>query len=82
MKTPNRDLLVLMKDEGLDKDAMENELEQLNQLLLYFETMDNFCMAHEVFDMNKYRIIHQAPVIQKIINQPELKPFVFICNKN
>lgn len=82
MKTPNRDLLVLMKDEGLDKDAMENELEQLNQLLLYFETMDNFCTAHEVFDMNKYRIIHLPHIIQKIINQPELKPFVFICNKN
>lgn len=82
MKTPNRDLLVLMKDECLDKDAMENELEQLNQLLLYFETMDNFCMAHEVFDMNKYRIIHQPHIIQKLINQSELKPFVFICNKN
>lgn len=82
MKTPNRDLLVLMKDEGLDKDAMENELEQLNQLLVFFETMDNFCMAHEIFDLNKYKIIHQPHVIQKVINQPELKPFVFICNKN
>ena len=82
MKTPNRDLLVLMKDEGLDKDAMENELEQLNQLLLYFETMDNFCLAHEVFDLNKYKIIRQPATIQKLINQPELKSFVFICNKN
>ncbi|MDF2186889.1 hypothetical protein [Paraflavitalea sp. CAU 1676] len=82
MKTPNRDLLVLMKDEGLDKDAMENELEQLNQLLLYFETMDNFCMAHEVFDLNKYKIIRKPATIQKLINQPELKSFVFICNKN
>jgi len=82
MKTPNRDLLVLMKDEGLDKDAMENELEQLNQLLLYFETMDNFCLAHEVFDLNRYKIIRQSATIQKLINQPELKSFVFICNKN
>jgi hypothetical protein len=82
MKTPNRDLLVLMKDECLDEDAMENELEQLNRLLFYFETMDNFCLAHEVFDMNKYKIIHQPQVILKIINQPEVKPFVFVCNKN
>lgn len=82
MKMPNRDLLVLMKDEGLDKDAMENELEQLNQLLLFFETMDNICMAHEIFDLNKYKIIHRPHVIQKVINQPEVKPFVFIFNKN
>lgn len=82
MKTPNRDLLVLMKDEGLDKDAMENELAQLNQLLVYFETMDNFCAAHEVFDLNKYKIIRKADRIQRIIDQPELRSFVFISNKN
>lgn len=82
MKMPNRDLLVLMKDEGLDKEAMEHELAQLNQLLVYFETMDNFCTAHEVFDLNRYKIIRQADRIQKIINEPELRSFVFICNKN
>ncbi len=60
MKTPNRDLLVLVKDDRLDKDAIEFELEQLNQLLFVFETVDNFCVAHEVFDMNKYKIIHNA----------------------
>jgi len=82
MKTTNRDLLVLVKDEFLNQDAIENELEQLNRLLVSFETPDNFCAAHEVFDMNRYKIIYKAPVIQKIINQREVKPFVFICNKN
>ena len=81
MKTPNRDLLVLVKDDHLDKDAIEFELEQLNQLLFVFETVDNFCVAHEVFDLNKYKIIYNARTIRQIMNQKELKPFVFISNK-
>ena len=74
MKTPNRDLLVLVKDAQLDKDAIEFELEQLNQLLYVFETVDNFCVAHEVFDLNKYKIIHNAKTIRETMN--------FISNKN
>lgn len=82
MKTPNRDLLVLVKDESFDKKTMENELEQLNRLLIRFETIENICLAHEVFDMNRYRIIHKARKVQKLIHHKEIKPFVFICNKN
>lgn len=82
MKTPNRDLLVLVKDDHLDKDAIEFELEQLNQLLFVFETVDNFCVAHEVFDFNKYKVIHNARTIRQLLKQKELKPFVFISNKN
>ncbi len=82
MKTPNRDLLVLVKDDHLDKEAIEFELEQLNQLLFVFETADNFCIAHEVFDLNKYKTIHNAKTIKQIMKQKELKAFVFISNKN
>jgi len=82
MKTPNRDLLVLVKDNHLDKEAIEFELEQLNQLLFVFETIDNLCLAHEVFDMNKYKIVCNCRVVKQILNQKELKPFVFISNKN
>lgn len=82
MKTPNRDLLVLVKDEHYTREAMECALEQLNKLLLNFETTENICSAHEVFDMNKYRIIHKPALLQKIMNETEIKPFVFICNKN
>ena len=82
MKTPNRDLLVLVKDNHLDKDAIEFELEQLNQLLFVFETIDNLCLAHEVFDLNKYKIVHNPRTIKQLMNQKDLKPFVFISNKN
>jgi len=82
MKTPNRDLLVLVKDDHLNKESIEFELEQLNQLLLQFETMDNLCSAHEVIDMNKYRICNDSKVIRQVISQRVLKSFLFLCNKN
>ena len=82
MKIPNRDLLVLVKDEHYSREAMESELEQLNRLLLNFETPENICTAHEVFDMNRYKVIRKMSQLQKIIDQPEVKSFVFICNKN
>jgi hypothetical protein len=82
MKTPNRDLLVLVKDEFMNERFMEQELEQLNDLLFDYETIDNFCVSHEVFDMNKYKILTDANAIQQIVRQKELKAFQFICNKN
>jgi hypothetical protein len=82
MKNSNRDLLVLVKDAFSNKEAIQHELNQLNRLLAKFETLESFCMAHEVFDMQKYRILSGKSQLQKIIEKEELKPFVFICNKN
>lgn len=82
MKTPNRDLLVLVKDEHYTREAMESELEQLNRLLLNFETTENICSAHEVYDLNRYKIIQKPALLQRIMNDTEIKPFVFICNRN
>ena len=82
MKTPDRDLLVLMKDEFVTEQFMACELEKLNDLLYQYETLETFCIAHEVFDINKYKIIRKSQAMQQIIRQKELKPFQFICNKN
>ena len=82
MKTPNRDLLVLVKDEFANEQFMEQELEQLNDLLFHYETMEIICEAHEVFDLNKYKIIRKTKVLQQIIRKAQLKPFQFIFNKN
>lgn len=82
MKAPDRDLLVLMKDEFATEKFMEKELEQLNNLLFLYETMDNFCTAHEIFDVNKFRIVRKHKLIQRIARHQELKPFQFLCNKN
>jgi hypothetical protein len=82
MKNANRDLLVLVKDAYPNKEAIQHELRQLNQLLAQFETLESFCTAHEVFDIQKYRVLTSKSQLQKIIEKEELKPFVFICNKN
>lgn len=78
----NRDLLVLIKDEFKNEQAIENELEQLNELLHTTETMANYCMVYEVVDLNKYKIFHQPKKIIQVLNQKKLQPFQFICNKN
>ncbi|MBC7827106.1 MAG: hypothetical protein H7122_05130 [Chitinophagaceae bacterium] len=82
MKTPNRDLLVLVKNDHLNEKAIELELEKLNQLLFNFETIDNLCAAHEVFDLNVYKIHNNAKLLKKVISKKHLKPFEFLFNKN
>jgi hypothetical protein len=82
MKASDRDLLVLVKGEFMNDQFMEEELEQLNNLLFHYETVENFCIAHEVYDVNKCKIVTAAKRIQKILKQKQVKPFQFICNKN
>lgn len=82
MKTPNRDLLVLVKDDLSNKLSIENEIEQLNEILFRTETIENFCIASEVFDMNRFRIIESHKELARVFSQRTLKPFQFICNMN
>jgi hypothetical protein len=82
MKNANRDLLVLVKDAFSTQEEIQHELQQLNTLLLQYETIDSFCIAHEVFDMQKYRRVTNKTQLEKIIEKETLKPFIFLCNKN
>ncbi len=81
MKTPDRDLLVLMRDEFATEQFMAHELEKLNNLLYRYETPENFCVAHEVFDLNHYKILSGARQIQRVVRKQELKPFQFLFKK-
>ena len=82
MKMPNRDLLVLVKDEFLGAGSMETELERINKLLMSFETVENLCKALDVFDMNRYKMLRKINAIRRVVEQKQLKAFVFIINKN
>jgi hypothetical protein len=82
MKTTNRDLLVLVKDEAMDQFQIELELEKLNSLLFQLETVDSFCTAHEIFDIRKHKVVARRMKVIQMIHKPALKPFQFICNKN
>ena len=82
MKTPTRDLLVLVRNDHMNEKAIEMELEKLNQLLFNYETIQNLCVAHEVFDLNVYKIHNSFKLLKKVITKKHLKAFEFLFNKN
>lgn len=81
MKTSNRDLLVLTKTAITNKKEMDSEVEKLHDLLFHIESIDNFCIANEIIDVDAYKIISNPTKIQKLIGK-KLKPFQFVSNKN
>ena len=80
MKMPNRDLLVLLKSEFMSKKAIEQEVENLNDMLRVKESDDQFCIAHEL--VNRNHITSNPRTILKAIRYSELKQFRFLINKN
>lgn len=81
MKLSNRDLLVMSKNASATKVEIDREVENLHQLLFKAESMENFCVANEIIDINRYKIISKAGSIQKILKK-KLKAFQFVNNKN
>ncbi|HQW92692.1 MAG TPA: hypothetical protein PKY28_06300 [Ferruginibacter sp.] len=82
MNKSNRDLLVLFNQEIMTPQAIEHEVELLHQLLYSIERLENIVIAHEIIDLNKYRIIKKQGHLRKIFRLRELKPFVFLNCKN
>ncbi len=77
----NRDLLVLFKEES-NPQAIEHEVELLHELLFYVEKIDNLVVAHEVVNLNKYKIFTDRKTITETLKLKDLKSFVFLNNKN
>lgn len=82
MNNINRDLLVMFNQELMSPQAIEQQVELLHELLFNVERMDNLAIAHEVIDLNKYKVINKYPVIKDTIRMQELKSFVFLNCKN
>jgi hypothetical protein len=80
MKTPNRDLLVLLKNEFASQRAIEHEVECLNYILIKAESPEQFCIAHEL--VKRSYITSKPKKILQAIRFAELKPFQFLINKN
>jgi hypothetical protein len=80
MKIPNRDLLVLLRNEFASQQAIEQEVEYLNHILIQAESLERFCIAHELVERN--RITDKPKKILRAIRFIELKPFCFLVNKN
>lgn len=82
MNNSNRDLLVLFNQGLMTPQSIEHEVELLHQMLYTIERIDNLVIAHEIIDLNRYRIIRKPFQLKKLIRQKELKPFVFLNCKN
>ncbi len=82
MNKSNRDLLVLFKQELMTPQAIEHEIGWLHELLFNVERLDNFVSAHELIDLNKYKILNDSFEIKRIIRSKKEKPFVFLNNVN
>jgi hypothetical protein len=82
MNNSNRDLLVLFNQELMTPQAIEHEVEMLHEILYSVEGLDNIVTAHEVIDVNKYKIFSNPLQLRSIFRQRELKPFVFLNCKN
>ena len=80
MRTPNRDLLVLLKNEFASQRSIEHEVECINHILVRAESMEQFCLSHELVDRN--HITSKPKAILRAIRFAELKPFRFLINKN
>jgi hypothetical protein len=78
----NRDLLVLFKEELMSPQAIEHEVELLHELLYDVEKIENLITSHEVINLNNYKIQHNPNIIRNTILKKELKPFIFLSNKN
>lgn len=82
MNRMNRDLLVLFNQELLSPQAIEHEVELLHELLHSVERLDNLVVAHEILDLNKYKVVNKKMVVRNTIREQKLKPFVFLNCKN
>jgi hypothetical protein len=80
MKMPTRDLLVLLKNEFMSQQAIDHEVECLNDILRTAESDEQFCIAHEL--VNRNSITSSSRKILKEIRRIELRPFRFLINKN
>jgi hypothetical protein len=80
MRIPTRDLLVLLKNQFSSQDAIEQEVESINEMLVQAESPEQFCMAHEL--VIRDRITSKPKKILRAVRYTELKPFRFLINKN
>ena len=62
--------------------AIEHEVELLHELLYKVECIDNLIIAHEVMDLNKYKVIKDSFRLRTFFRQRTLKPFEFLNCKN
>ncbi len=79
----NRDLLVMFKENMMSQQDLDRHVTRLHEILFNTERLDNFVKAHEILDLNRYKIVNNNVEIKKMLRQGrDRKPFIFFSNKN
>ena len=73
---------MLFKEKLMNPQAIEHEVEMLHELLYAVEQIENLVTAYEVINLNSYKIQSQYNIIRNTIRRKELRPFIFLNNKN
>jgi hypothetical protein len=81
-KNQQRDLLVLINNEYHSQHAINHQVEWLHDVLFHVEAIDNFCIAHELINVNRHKIVSSPQKIKKEILRKKETAFVFLNNKN
>lgn len=82
MHERNRDVLVLSQAAQHNPRLLERELVCLDAILFDTENWTAFGTANEIIDVNRHKIIRKPYLIQQVLSEKRIKPFVFTSNKN
>ena len=74
--------MLLRKDEVQDEKSIQLEVAVLNNLLQNVETTAALCVAYELIDLNRFKILHDQLSISRVLKPNGLKPFQFLVNRN
>jgi len=73
-------MVLNMRDS--DPQGQEREVLWLHELLHHTEQLHYFTRATEIFDLNRYRVIRKEHLVERVLREREVRPFIFIGNKN
>jgi len=73
-------MVLLLKTGLLSEEALERELESLEEMFRLSETPIMFCHTHEL--VTRYKVTHKISSLTNAFYKRELKPFHFLicCN--
>jgi len=78
----NRDLMVVLKEAHMAPELLHTETEWLNTILNRVESTRNLATACEIINLNRYTIEKRFHKVIACLQEKNLRPFVFIFNKN
>lgn len=74
--------MILNKSVVFNNTQLDREVKHLHDILVVVESIEKISCAHEIIDINKYRIISKPSTIEKLISKSPLESFCFLTCKN